>query len=158
MNQKYWNARNNIPSLPTCLVAGAIAWAEVSSYNGSAIARSGSRVDFRRFSINTETLRDFRYGVFCFRSASYMPKLVQGCLGERRLIIYLPMLAASATWRTLPASAVVNSFLPLALQRVESQFSQIRRRMQFFANGCYSLQRQKCVIKSLFGRQAGSLP
>ena len=36
-------------------------------------------------------------------------------LGERQVRIYPPMLAASATWLTLPASATVVSFLPLAL-------------------------------------------
>ena len=36
-------------------------------------------------------------------------------LGERQVRIYPPMLAASATWLPLPASATVVSFLPLAL-------------------------------------------
>ena len=40
--------------------------AKVLLQNGSMIERSGSRVDFRRFPIKTETLREFRYRVSAF--------------------------------------------------------------------------------------------
>jgi len=36
-------------------------------------------------------------------------------LGVRQMKVHPLMLAASATWRTLPASAAVNFHLPLAL-------------------------------------------
>ena len=44
---------------------------------GTTIERSVSRVDFRRFPINTETLREFRYCVSAF-GQRYVPKLVHG--------------------------------------------------------------------------------